>query len=504
MNPIRLILLCTPLFLIWGCTPKVGETTTETTTTTAASASTDSSSSTAAPTEGPCKSWNNSPKKDYIIEDHVLYKDALKEVRTERRKGAAQDAAVIDSLYNLAYSLWKRAYEAAPAADGQRADHFEDGIKIQNYFFEKSTDQAEKQKAVDEIMKLYDAREECYSEPGYVDGRKGFDYYYKYPDFATDMEKYTLFKKSLDAAGDKASYFVLNPFTAVLVNLLLEEKILMSEAQVYQQKIRTVLRNGLKDCKNPKECEPWQIVEGYAPARLEQLEGIEGFYDCDYYTAKYYAEFEAAPSNCEVISEVNSRLRWGKCGSDDAQLVAIQQAKAANCVTAPPPAGPLRLAKEALEDARFKEAIGHYEDYIAKTDDAEKKGRFTLRIARIYYVHLKSFSRAREYARKAMKHRPDWGDPLLLIGRLYASSGPLCGPGRGWDSQIVTWPAIDKWQQAKRVDPEAAAEANKFIRQYQKYMPDVEQIFQRGLKEGDSFRVGCWIQETTRIRAAKK
>ena len=118
-------------------------------------------------------------------------------------------------------------------------------------------------------------------------------------------------------------------------------------------------------------------------------------------------------------------------------------------------------------------------------------------------MHLKSFSKARDYARIAAKQKPNWGEPYLLIGRLYASSGPLCGPGRGWDSQIVVWPAIDKWKYAKSIDPSAAAEANKWINQYSQYMPNVEDIFIRGLSEGQSFRVPCWIQENTTIRAAK-
>ncbi|MDX1409739.1 MAG: hypothetical protein R3330_16435, partial [Saprospiraceae bacterium] len=91
-----------------------------------------------------------------------------------------------------------------------------------------------------------------------------------------------------------------------------------------------------------------------------------------------------------------------------------------------------------------------------------------------------------------------------MIGKLYASSGPLCGPGRGWDSQIVTWPAIDQFMQARRVDPSVSAEANKWINYYSRYMPSVEDIFQRQLQEGQSFTVGCWIQETTTIRAAPR
>jgi len=121
----------------------------------------------------------------------------------------------------------------------------------------------------------------------------------------------------------------------------------------------------------------------------------------------------------------------------------------------------------------------------------------------VYYVHLRKFSKAREYALKAAELKPNWGEPYLIIGRLYASSGPLCGPGTGFDSQVVVWVALDMWNKAKSLDPAAAPEANRFIRRYAQYMPSKEDIFQRNLKEGGTFRVPCWIQRNTVIRAAK-
>ncbi|MEL7163779.1 MAG: hypothetical protein AAFN92_23675, partial [Bacteroidota bacterium] len=111
-----------------------------------------------------------------------------------------------------------------------------------------------------------------------------------------------------------------------------------------------------------------------------------------------------------------------------------------------------------------------------------------------------NFGQARKFARRAAEANPASGEPYMLIGPLYASSGPLCGPGTGFDSQIVTWPAIDKWQQAKRIQPDLAKEANKLIGRYTQYMPSKSDIFQRGIKEGDTFKVGCWIQENTRVR----
>jgi hypothetical protein len=117
---------------------------------------------------------------------------------------------------------------------------------------------------------------------------------------------------------------------------------------------------------------------------------------------------------------------------------------------------------------------------------------------------MRNFPLSRKYALKAAGYKSGWGDPYILIGKLYASSGPLCGPGTGWDSQFVTWPAIDKFEYAKKLDPKVLSEANKLINAYERYMPEIGEIHQRLKKEGQAFYVGCWINETTTIRAVKE
>jgi hypothetical protein len=56
---------------------------------------------------------------------------------------------------------------------------------------------------------------------------------------------------------------------------------------------------------------------------------------------------------------------------------------------------------------------------------------------------------------------------------------------------------------ARQVDSSVAAEATRLINTYSRYMPTVEDIHQRLMSEGQSFFVGCWIQESTTVRAAK-
>ena len=91
----------------------------------------------------------------------------------------------------------------------------------------------------------------------------------------------------------------------------------------------------------------------------------------------------------------------------------------------------------------------------------------------------------------------------MLIGDLYASSGPLCGTGTGFKSQVVTWAAIDMWKKAKQVDsdPAIVQKANQQIQKYTKFMPTKGVLHSRQLKEGSTYTIPCWIQTKTTVRA---
>ena len=471
------------LALLLACTPKATPeiTTTET-------ASTPPVPRVEAPAESlsPCTKFTDVPGGDAAETNYVLYRDALK--RDE---------------WDNAFEKWQQVYEVAPAADGRRNTVYADGIRFYEYFISRTDDEKKKMDYRDAIFALYDEIDKCYPEGGYVMGRKAFDMYYKYPDMATPKEQFDMFSHSMDMDGDNLQDFVVNPMADLLVRLYADDQVDLATAKKYERQIQGAVERGLADCEGTG-CERWKIIANYAPQRLEYFESVKGFYDCDYYVTKYYPEFRENPGDCDVISTLGSRLAFAGCDRNRAEFQAISAAYSANQC-----GGPATVSSGAgrcytlLRDADYREAIGCFEQSSTEATDPERRAKYNLTIAKIYYAHLKNFSQARKYARLASEARPNWGEPYLLIGRLYASSGPLCGPGTGFESQKVVWPAIDMWQKAKSVDPEAAAEANKWIGKYAQYMPSNEDIFQRGLKEGASFNVGCWIGESTRVRAAQ-
>ena len=324
-------------------------------------------------------------------------------------------------------------------------------------------------------MMIYDKRVECFGEPAYIEGRKAFDYYYYFQNQISDELIYNMFKTTLDIKKENVNYFVINPFTKILSDRILNKEISVEEGGKYAQLLLDAVDYGTKSGKNK---EAWSIINDYAPSRLENLEGVKGLYSCEYYEKKYMALFNENPQDCEGINTAYRRLAWGGCNKEGIAMNSLVSAKKENCYTPPPPPGILRLAFDAYQDGNYSEAVGLFSQYVDESDDIDKKFKYNLLIAKIYYGDIKNFPKSRQFAMKAAENKPNSGEPYLLIGKLYASSGPLCGPGRGWDSQIVTWPAIDMFEKAKK-DPLVAQEAQKFIRTYWQYMPKKEDIFQR-------------------------
>ncbi len=466
------------LFFLWSCTPKTTQIITE-----------------EKPVEEPpvvqsdrltpCATFDDLPNGEDIMSAFVIYRDQLKLKN-----------------YEEAYKIWKMAMHGAPGSNGRVQSHFDDGVTIFNYFFEKAQTEEEKKQWVDSISWLYRKRMECFGNEPYLYGRKAFDFYYYYKDYVPEDSIYTWFKSAIDGKREKTDYFVVNPFVKMLWDKFSDGSVSQEEASHYANELLTILDYGPKNCK-AQECQAWEIIIEYAPKLLANFEGVQDFYDCEYYVNKYYNQYLENTEDCDNVILSYRKMRSGNCSEDLPEVKELKDIVSTRCYVAPPDPGPLRRAFDAYNAGKFRDAINNFKEFLNTSGDNEQKAKYTLVIAKIYYAELVNYPEARRYALAAAGLKSGWGEPYMLIGKLYASSGPLCGPGRGWDSQIVTWAAVDKFIYARSIDPSVAPEANKLIAEYSRYMPSKEEIFSRLLREGDRFRVPCWIQEDTVIRAAK-
>jgi tetratricopeptide (TPR) repeat protein len=415
------------------------------------------------------------PDQQKLLEEYSTYREFFKQ---ENYK---------DALPHLRYVL--------KHAPGFRTTPYIDGISIYETMAENATDSTLKELYIDSAFMLYDKRIDCHGERGFVLGRKAYSMYKLRP---KDYDVvYGTLKESFDLQGNESEYFLIPAYFSYAV-VQWKRKILDDDGllNTYDQLVAIIDYNVANNADEKEYYESMRnSLDQLLPSNLLTCESLtqrvlerwEQEKDDTAKVEKYYYTLRIAKdslgNNCldsEVYSRVMKRLYELKPSADLAEQMGVS------------------LFKEGKES----EAIQLFNEAIDLETDMEKKGLLCLNIAKILRTQNK-FSQARTYAYKALEYKSDWGAPYILIGDLYASSGSLCGPGTGFDSQVVVWVALDKYIKAKSVDPSVSDEANEKIGKYSQYMPTKTDLFERGIDEGGSYTVGCWINESTKVRGRK-
>ncbi len=438
-----------------------------------------------------CGKFTDTPKESEALEAHVLYRDAVK----------LKD-------YDGAFENWKIAYELAPAADGKRASHYSDGITIYKHKMENEADEAKRKEYYEIIMRLYEEQIQCYKNESFVYGRKAFDMFYgigpEGQKITSDLtETKATLEKSVAKGGNRTEYVVMVPYATVVAQLFTDEKMDKAAAREVHKKLNDICDYNIEN--NAKFKAYYQQAKD---AMNGVFAGIEYYiFDCDYFKNKYKPEFEADPENPEFLKNAIMTLKRQGCDSTDAFLVKLEEKwekyaveENAKIKQAHLEANPAVWAKELYDGGDYEGAIAKYKEAIEKEEDTEKKASYLFSIASIQFRKMKAYTTARETARKAAKMRPGWGRPYMLIGDMYGSSARSCGDA--WSQRLAILAAMDKYRYAKSIDPEVAEEASSKLSKYYSSMPDKQEGFMRGVKEGQSVKVSCWIGETVKVRFA--
>ncbi len=238
-----------------------------------------------------------------------------------------------------------------------------------------------------------------------------------------------------------------------------------------------------------------------AEINLKALGQIEGYLDniltevatCERLIPLYNNSFEANKTDKVWLKRAVSRLNQKGC-TDDALYPKMVEAYVN---AAPSSDAYVFYAGILMSQGDENKAIEYFNKAISLETDNYKKAKYYYRVAAIN-KRKGNKSRARDYAYKALAERPSMGSAYLLIASLYYSSANSCGTDE-FSKRMVYVAAADKARKAKASDPGITSMANKYIKSYMASAPSKKLIFQEGLKSGSTFKVGCWIGETTRI-----
>ncbi|MEM7102018.1 MAG: hypothetical protein AAF502_02730 [Bacteroidota bacterium] len=431
--------------------------------------------------QGNCDGWGSGTDSLEAIKNHVLYRDYFKQ-----------------KDYEEAFPFWEYVYQNAPSGSKK---HFLDGEKMLKHFYKTEEDSVKKVQLGLDLLELYDRRIECFGEEGYVLGKKSFDLFYTVG--APYEQVYETGKKALEITGVKTKSFVIYPYAHVAVTLYRDSVISADEARSIYEQLDSIYKYGVSKAKTSKDSvnfvKAWQAVQG----KYDQV--AYWLFDCAYFVSKEEPNYKSTIYDREARMGMLQRLRNGRCDeSDPLVIMLVNREKGYQDSLRKSRMDPSDYFYENWRKDSLVLAFEWYEKGMAcDTVSVDDKFKMNMIMGKHHYRDLRNKPAARKYFKLAAKMQPNNAEPIYMIGELYASSGPDCGTGTGWNSQRVVWPALDKWQQAININPnsEFATKARKKITEYTKYMPTIEQIHQRNLKEGASYTVPCWIQERTTIRA---
>ncbi len=386
-----------------------------------------------------------------------------------------------------AYPHWKLAFDNCPMS---RQNLYIHGAKMISAKIDETKDVALREKLVDTLMMVYDQRIQYFKREGYVLGRKGIDFYTYRPEKTEQV--YQMFKKSIELEGNKSEGAVLVYYFRAVIGMVEINKLdKVAIIDAYDQLSEIIDFNLKSNADKPK------IVAGWENTKANIESTFEPFATCPDLVSIYQKKFTETPDDVELLKKITYILERKGCLKEELFFKATEQlhklepgAQSAYLM------GTLNLERNNLSKAA--EYMGQAADLFENSADKIK----ALNILANINFNQRNYSQARSNAYKILQIDPNYGKAYLLIGDLYASSASMCADD-DLGGKSVFWAAIDKYVKAKSVDSSLESDANTKISQYSKFYPAASDLFFRDMQEGNSYTVGCWINENTTVRASK-
>jgi len=401
------------------------------------------------------------------IEDYKLYKE-----------GTGSE----ESLENMLRS-WRWVFHNCPEAT---ENIYVDGPTMIELMIGRAGNEAEKAALIDTLGMMYDQRIKYFGKEGFVLGRKGVDIYTKDPSRFDKV--FPDLKRSVELEGNESSAAVLVYYFRIAAKMVQTGKLESSELVDIYDRVSTIVENNLKTGKRSSSFENAQ--------RNVELT-FEPYASCDDLVRIYQAKFDESPDDPDLLRKILSVLDKKGCAASELFFnVSVRLYE-----LEPNAESAYLIGKMYIRRGNQSRAIKYLQEGT-RVEDPEERADCYLLLANAL-LHEKSFSQAREAALESARLRPQDGRPYLLIGDMYAASAASCGDNK-LTERVAYWAAVDKYLQARNVDPTLEKEANEKIATYSRYYPEAQDIFFYELEEGMSYTVGCWINEVTTVRALKQ
>ncbi len=400
--------------------------------------------------------------------------------------------------YGAALPHWRLIYNKYPKSTINVYLH---GAIMLEEMIEKAETPEEKEKQIDYLMRLYDKRIKYFGDRGSIMGRKATAWLkYKLENDRqmdngnlkeTLISGYDWLHESVDERGAETDL-------PVLVLLMQTSRSLFSLGEIPKEKVVTDYdkSNATLNAIMEKNRDDSELVEDVnkVQAFIEELFGKSGAADCEALLTIFGPQYEENKNDIVFVKGMLRRLGSAKC--DESQLFsdATEQLYALE----PSAEAAFNMARRFLRRDDDERAKNYYQQAVSQETDKELLAKYYHEYSLFIFAKEHDLQEARSLARKALEAKPDNCETLMLIGDIYIAASRNFG-NDAFEKSTVFWIAVDYYERA-RANSDCAVEAGQKAATYRSYFPNKEEAFFRSLQAGQTYKVGGWINETTKIR----
>lgn len=417
--------------------------------------------------------------------------------------------------YQAAYEPWKIVINNCPKLN---VATYQFGERILKDFIQKSTNEDDKSKYLNELLEMYDSWAENFpnrkgvNQIGKIYSSKGqamldngiedksliydtFDYA-----FSNDPSSFTN-PKSL-------AYYFITGYELYKSGTKIELEDLFEKYEELTEKFQLLKTNISKnldvilkkeesgealtssETRNKRIYDTNSNAVGSYLQLLDQTIAKEA--TCDILVPLYSKNFDENKNNPVWIRRAAGRLDGKDCSDDPLFVTLVEQLH--NLEPSADSAYYLGILNDKQGNA--DEALKYYQESVALETDNYRKANILYKIA----VKFRNAGRrvsARDYAEQALSFQPSLGRAYLLISNLYADSANGCGDTQ-FNKRAVFWLAAQTAQKAGRVDASLKRLSDRTAAAFNGRAPTKTDIFTEG-NQGTTIRFSCWINRSVRV-----
>lgn len=391
--------------------------------------------------------------------------------------------------YKSALPHWKVIYTTFPKSTPQL---YMDGLKMYETSMSLAPDTKTKKMVLDTMMQIFDKRMKYMDNVGELMGRKAAKYLETVLTLDLSEEEliqsikkgYGFAEKSITESKENSEPAVLVLFMQSSRRLYAYDEIKKSVVLENYEKVVSIID---KQTKNPETKEK----ADQAMPLIEKIIEESGALDCNGLADIYGEKFKNNPNDVELIKKMLRMFRKQGCDND---LVVSGSEKLYQLE--PTAEAAFNMARMFLKKEDHTKAFEYYEKAYTLETNNDVKGTYMFEAAMLA-LQKGQLKNARDLAVQVTKLKPDFCEAYMLIGEIYAQASKDYSSD-GFEKETVFWVAVDYFRKAAKYDT-CKSDATSKISFYQNYFPAKEEVFFRSLSEGQSYTVGGWINETTRV-----